>query len=140
MPKFVGFEVKASDSVMVKGSCGRIEEAADVSISDEGQDWKDQQGRKHEKTWVSGEIGFSPEATRQRAKEGLLALRMEAGLDTLEMVCEQELERSGSRHSHERRKIVPGGGQVEVSKAGARTVDNKEVRLKTYEAFKNDDP
>lgn len=49
-------------------------------------------------------------------------------------------KRSGSRHSHERRKIVLGARKVEVSKPRPRTVGNKEVRLETYEAFKNDDP
>ena len=103
------------------------------------------------KTLISREVALSLEAIRQRAKDGLLALCVEVGLNTLEMMFEQELEekigkkgkhnadRSSYRHSYEPRKVVLGGRKVEVSKPRARTVDGKEVVLESYEAVKNDE-
>ena len=103
------------------------------------------------KTLISREVALSLEAIRQRAKDGLLALCVEVGLNTLEMMFEQELEekigkkgkhnadRSSYRHSYEPRKVVLGGRKVEVSKPRARTVDGKEVVLESYEAIKNDE-
>ncbi|MBC7084029.1 MAG: transposase [Firmicutes bacterium] len=91
------------------------------------------------------------ESIRQRAKDGLLALCVEVGLNTLEMMFEQELEekigkkgkhnadRSSYRHSYEPRKVVLGGRKVQVSKPRDRTVDGKEVVLESYEAVKNDE-
>ena len=46
VPKFVEFEVAAPGSVTVKRSCGRMEGAADVSISQQGQHWKSQGERR----------------------------------------------------------------------------------------------
>lgn len=103
------------------------------------------------KTLISREVALNLEAIRQRAKDGLLALCVEVGLNTLEMMFEQELEekigkkgkhsadRCSYRHSHEPRKVVLGGRKVEGSKPRARTVDGKEVVLESYEAVKNDE-
>lgn len=66
-------------------------------------------------TRISSEVALSPGAIRQRAKEGLLALYVDVGLKTFEMMFEKELEekvgkkgkhsaeRSSSRYSHEPR-------------------------------------
>ncbi len=76
---------------------------------------------------------------------------MGAGLNTLELLFERELEekigkkgkhnpgRKASRHSHESRPAVPGGREVRVSRPRARTVDGKEVALESYKALKNDE-
>ncbi len=94
-------------------------------------------------------MALSLDAIRQRAKDGLLALCVDVGLSTLEMMFEEELEEkigkkgkhsaqwSSYRHSHEPRKVVLGGRKVEVSRPRPRTVDGKEVTLETYEAFKD---
>ncbi|MCR4424687.1 MAG: IS256 family transposase, partial [Firmicutes bacterium] len=62
------------------------------------------------KTLISREVALSLEAIRQKAKDGLLALCVEEGLNTLGLMFEQELEekigkkgkhnpkRPGSRH------------------------------------------
>ena len=49
VPNFVEFEVAAPGSVVVKRSCRKKEGAADVSISQQGQEWKGHEGRKAER-------------------------------------------------------------------------------------------
>ena len=53
------------------------------------------------KTLISREVALSLEAIRQRAKDGLLALCVEVGLNRLEMMFEQELEEKvGKKGKH----------------------------------------
>ena len=103
------------------------------------------------KTLISREVALSLEAIRQRAKDGLLALCVGVGLNTLELLFEWELEektgqkgkhnpeRKASRHDHETRPVVLGGRDVRVSRPRARTVDGKEAVFESYEAVKNDE-
>lgn len=75
---------------------------------------------------------------RRRAKDGLLGLCVEMGLNTLELMFEKELEektgrkgkhsneRSGYSRAHKTRRVVSGGRKVEVSKPRAGRVDDRE--------------
>lgn len=79
------------------------------------------------KTPISREVALSPEAVRQRAKDGLLALCVDVGLNTLGLMFEKEMEekvgekgkhdpmRKASRHSHESRPMVLGGREVKLA-------------------------
>jgi len=61
---------------------------------------KSGRGTKEERpkgTRISSEVALSLEAIRQRAKEGLLALCVGVGLNTLEVLFEQELEEKPAR-------------------------------------------
>jgi len=82
--KSVEFEVAAPGSVMVKRSCRKKEGAANVSISQRWGDWKATNKERPGGTLISSEVALSPKAERQRAKNGLLVLYVEMGLDTLE--------------------------------------------------------
>lgn len=100
---------------------------------------------------ITREVAVSLEGIRQRAKEGLLALCVEVGLETLQALFEAEVEekigekgkhsagRLGFRHGYETRRVTLGGRKVEVNRPRARTVDGNELALETYELFKGDD-
>lgn len=63
------------------------------------------------KTPISREVALSLEAIRQRAKDGLLALCVEVGLNTLEMMFERELEAEiGKKGKHNPNRPGPGTG------------------------------
>ncbi|MDI7246909.1 MAG: hypothetical protein QME92_05485 [Bacillota bacterium] len=92
------------------------------------------------KTPISREVALSLEAIRQRVKDGLLALCVEVGLNTLEMMFEEELEekigkkgkhsaeRSSYRHSHEPRKVVLGGVRSRCQSRGPARSTAKRLR------------
>jgi putative transposase len=86
------------------------------------------------------------------AKEGLLALSVEVGLEVLRELLEQEVDelvgpkgrwnrdRTAVRHGHEDGAVTLGGRRVQVRRPRARTVDGEsEVPLKTYEHFADRD-
>jgi putative transposase len=86
------------------------------------------------------------------AREGLLALSVGVGLRVVHELMEAEVddvvgpkgkwnrERTASRHGHEAGSMTLGGRRVPVSRPRARSVDDKELRVATYEYFADRDP
>jgi len=86
------------------------------------------------------------------AKEHLLSLSVAAGLLILKELLEAELTRlvgpkgqhrpgrTAYRHGREKGAITLGGRLVEVERPRARTTDERELRLPTYEAVADRDP
>ena len=86
------------------------------------------------------------------AREGLLALSVEVGLDVLRGLLEEEVDelvgpkgkwnrdRTAVRHGHEDGEVTLGGRRVQVKRPRARTADGEsEVPLVTYEHFADRD-
>ena len=85
-----------------------------------------------------------------RAKDGLLALSVAVGLDVLRGMMEAEVaeiagpkgkhnpNRQAVRHGSEKGSVVLGGRKVAIRRPRARTMEGREVRLKTYEAFQDE--
>jgi putative transposase len=86
------------------------------------------------------------------AREGLLALSVEVGLDVLRKLLEEEVDelvgpkgrwnrdRMAVRHGHEDGEVTLGGRRVQVKRPRARTADGEsEVPLVTYEHFADRD-
>jgi transposase-like protein len=82
------------------------------------------------------------------AREGLLALSVQVGLDVLRGLLEEEVDelvgpkgrwnrdRTAVRHGHEDGEVTLGGRRVQVKRPRARTADGEsEVPLVTYEHF-----
>jgi putative transposase len=86
------------------------------------------------------------------AREGLLALSVGVGLRVVHELMEAEVdevvgpkgkhnrERAASRHGHEDGSMTLGGRRVPVSRPRARSVDDKELAIATYEYFADRDP
>jgi transposase-like protein len=86
------------------------------------------------------------------AREGLLALSVGVGLRVVHELMEAEVdevvgpkgkhnrERAASRHGHEAGSMTLGGRRVPVSRPRARSVDDKELPIATYEYFADRDP
>ena len=86
------------------------------------------------------------------AREGLLALSVGVGLRVVHELMEAEVdqvvglkgkhnrERTASRHGHEDGSMTLGGRRVPVSRPRARSVDDKELPIATYEYFADRDP
>jgi putative transposase len=86
------------------------------------------------------------------AREGLLALSVGVGLRVVHELMEAEVdevvgpkgkwnaERTASRHGHEAGSMTLGGRRVPVSRPRARSVDDKELPIATYEYFADRDP
>jgi transposase-like protein len=86
------------------------------------------------------------------AREGLLALSVGVGLRVVHELMEAEVdevvgpkgkwnrERTASRHGHEAGSMTLGGRRVPVSRPRARSVDDKELAIATYEYFADRDP
>ena len=86
------------------------------------------------------------------AKEGLLALSITVGLEVFKQIMEDEVaeivgpkgkhnpDRTANRHGYEEdASVVLGGQRIEVERPRVRTVDGKELLLKSYQMFQNDD-
>lgn len=86
------------------------------------------------------------------AREGLLALSVQVGLDVLRGLLEEEVDelvgpkgrwnrdRTAVRHGHEDGEVTLGGRRVQVKRPRARTADGEsEVPLVTYEHFADRD-
>jgi putative transposase len=86
------------------------------------------------------------------AKQGLLALSVEVGLDVLRSLLEEEvdelvgpkgrwnLDRTAVRHGHEDGEVTLGGRRVQVRRPRARTADGEsELPLAAYEHFADRD-
>ncbi|WP_297201731.1 IS256 family transposase [Thermanaeromonas sp.] len=85
-----------------------------------------------------------------KAKEGLLALSVAVGLDVVQSMMEAEVteiagpkgkhnpERTSFRHGSEKGSVVLGGRKVAIRRPRVRTIDGREVKLKTYEAFQDE--
>src|SRR5215467_4453039 len=81
------------------------------------------------------------------AKEGLLALSVGVGLAVVQDLFEAEVTRLAGpkgkhdparrayRHGQETRQVTLGGRRVQVDKPRVRSVDDKEVELRTFRAF-----
>jgi putative transposase len=86
------------------------------------------------------------------AREGLLALSVGVGLRVVHELMEAEVdevvgpkgkwnaERTACRHGHEAGSMTLGGRRVPVSRPRARSVDDKELPIATYEYFADRDP
>jgi len=87
------------------------------------------------------------------AREGLLALSVEVGLEVLRGLLEQEVEevvgprgkwnreRTAVRHGHEDGEVTLGGRRIQVKRPRVRTADGEsEVPLSTYDHFAERDP
>lgn len=84
------------------------------------------------------------------AKEGLLALSVAVGLEVLRSMMEIEVKeiagpkskhfpgRKAFRHGTEKRSVVLGGRKVAIERPRVRTKGGHEIRLKTYEALKDE--
>ena len=87
-----------------------------------------------------------------KAKEGLLALSIELGLQTIRLMIEQEVDslvgpkgvhnpnRTAYRHGHEQSHLVVGGRKVSVKKPRVRSIEGQEVPLNTLSQFQASDP
>jgi len=101
------------------------------------------------------DVGVLPERVQEAlgqlvgaAREGLLALSVEVGLEVLRELLEQEVEgvvgpkgkwnraRTAVRHGHEDGEVTLGGRRVGVKRPRVRTADGEsEVALGTYDHF-----
>lgn len=86
------------------------------------------------------------------AREGLLALSVGVGLRVVHELMESEVSevvgpkgawnsgRTASRHGHEDGSMTLGGRRVPVSRPRVRSMDAKEVSVRTYQYFADRDP
>ena len=95
------------------------------------------------------QLGITDLAGKMR--EGLLALSVGVGLKVMDELIEEELERlcgpkgkhdlerTASRHGARGSRVVLGGRKVAVRRPRARTVDDQELPLRTWELFRSED-
>jgi putative transposase len=86
-----------------------------------------------------------------KMREGLLALSVGVGLKVMDELIEEELvrlcgpkgkhdpERSASRHGSRRSQVVLGARKVSARRPRARTVDDQELPLSTWELFRSEE-
>ncbi len=86
------------------------------------------------------------------ARQGLLATAMNAGLEVLRVMLENDRrrlcgpkgrpnpDREATRYGYDDGSVVLGGRRVAVRKPRVRTVSGEEVPLPTYERFNEEDP
>lgn len=82
------------------------------------------------------------------AKEGLLALSVAVGLEVLWSMMEAEVaeiagpkgkhfgNRQAFRHGTEKGSVILGGRKAAIRRPKVRATNGREIRLKTYEAFR----
>jgi putative transposase len=100
---------------------------------------------------LPGEVRLGLEDLAGSVREGLLALSVGVGLKVMEELLEEELValvgrrgkhdpgRTASRHGSRRGQVVLGGRKLGVRRPRARTVDGRELPLRTYAHFACDD-
>ena len=100
---------------------------------------------------LPGEIKLALDDLAGSVREGLLALSVGVGLKVLDELLEEELvalvgpkgkhnpERSAGRHGSRRGQVVLGGRKVSVSRPRARSREGRELELRTYRHFADDD-
>lgn len=98
---------------------------------------------------VASRIGIAVEQLMGSIKEGLLAMCVGVGLQVMQQMMQEEVDqvvgtkgkhnpgREAVRHGCEKRSVVLGGRKAVVDRPRVRTQDGQEVRLKTYEAFRD---
>ena len=100
---------------------------------------------------LPGEVQLALDDLAGSVREGLLALSVGVGLKVLEELLEEELvalvgpkgkhnpERAASRHGSRQGQVVLGGRKVAVRRPRARTLEGRELELRTYAHFACDD-
>lgn len=98
---------------------------------------------------VASRVGVALEQLMGSIKEGLLAMAVTVGLQVMHQMMEEEVNqvvgakgkhnpgREAVRHGSEKRSVVLGGRKAVVERPRVRTRDGREVRLETYEAFRD---
>lgn len=100
---------------------------------------------------LPGEVQLALDDLAGSVREGLLALSVGVGLKVLDELLEEELvalvgpkgthnpERTANRHGSRSGRVVLGGRKVSVRRPRARSLDGRELRLRTYAHFGSDD-
>lgn len=100
---------------------------------------------------LPGEVQLGLDDLAGSVREGLLALSVGVGLKVMEELLEEELvalvgpkgehdrERTATRHGSRRGQVVLGGRKLRVRRPRARTLDGRELPLRTYAHFACDD-
>jgi transposase-like protein len=101
---------------------------------------------------LAGKVGDELLLFATRMREGLLAASVAIGLEVMGELMEAEVtdvagpkgkhnndDRTAYRHGGEDGTVVLGGRKLAVRRPRARTVDNTEVRLESYDTFANID-
>lgn len=98
---------------------------------------------------VAEQIGLAVEELAGSIKDGLLAVCVTVGLEVMRRMMEEEVnevvgvkgkhnkERKAVRHGVENGSVVLGGRKVRIKRPRVRTRDGREVRLETYQAFRD---
>ncbi|MEW6049115.1 MAG: IS256 family transposase, partial [Bacillota bacterium] len=98
---------------------------------------------------VASRIGVAVEQLMGSIKEGLLAMCVGVGLQFMHQMMEEEVNevvgakgkhnagRQAVRHGFEKRSVVLGGRKASIDRPRVRTRNGQEVRLETYEAFRD---
>lgn len=100
---------------------------------------------------LPGEVQLALDDLAGSVREGLLALSVGVGLKVLDELLEEELvalvgpkgkhdpERAASRHGSRPGQVVLGGRKVQVRRPRARSLEGRELPLRTYAHFASDD-
>ncbi len=86
----------------------------------------------------------------ESAKEGLLALAVQTGLQVFQAMMQEEVTQLAGpkgenttqipkavRHGVEQRSVVLGGRKVRVEKPRVRSVEGEELHLEVYQVFQD---
>jgi putative transposase len=104
---------------------------------------------RKEKFQSHPEIRLTLTKLMESAKEGLLALAVETGLQVFQAMLQEEvtqlvgpkgkhnLNRKAVRHGVEQGSVVLGGRKVRVEKPRVRSVEGEELHLEAYQAFQD---
>lgn len=100
---------------------------------------------------LPGEVQLALDDLAGSVREGLLALSVGVGLKVMDELLEEELvalvgpkgkhnpERAATRHGSRRGQVVLGGRKVQVRRPRARSLDGRELPLRSYVHFASDD-
>lgn len=100
---------------------------------------------------LPGEVQLALDDLAGSVREGLLALSVGVGLKVMDELLEEELvalvgpkgrhdpERTATRHGSRRGQVVLGGRKVQVRRPRARSLDGRELPLRTYAHFASND-